>query len=127
LQLHLAGSQEPYDGQKRLYVLDESSLASTKQMNEFLHRLKENDEKINDSGNLQVRLDSGRAVAFNIKENPHLDYRYAVTSHSSRGQTANRVLVHVDTEQGGEKLVYRRLAYAAVSRALRCTYINDKV
>src|SRR6266436_1367151 len=43
LQRHLARSQEPYDGRKRLYVLDESSLASTKQMNEFLHRLKEND------------------------------------------------------------------------------------
>src|SRR5213080_864873 len=43
LQRHLARSQEPYDGQKRLYVLDESSLASTKQMNEFPHRLKEND------------------------------------------------------------------------------------
>src|SRR5438874_9275901 len=43
LQRHLARSQEPDDGQKRLYVLDESSLASTKQMNEFLHRLKEND------------------------------------------------------------------------------------
>src|SRR5204862_7090994 len=28
---------------KHLYVLDESSLASTKQMNEFLHRLKDND------------------------------------------------------------------------------------
>ena len=43
LQRHLARSEEPHDGQKRLYVLDESSLASTKQMNEFLHRLKEND------------------------------------------------------------------------------------
>src|SRR5216683_3334470 len=43
LQRHLARSQEPHDGQKRFYVLDESSLASTKQMNDFLHRLKEND------------------------------------------------------------------------------------
>jgi len=73
-------------------------------------------EKIDDSGNLQLRLDSGRTVAFNIKENPHLDYGYAVTSHSSQGQTADRVLVHVDTEQAGEKLVDRRLAYVAVSR-----------
>jgi ATP-dependent exoDNAse (exonuclease V) alpha subunit len=39
-----------------------------------------------------------------------------VTSHSSQGQTADRVLVHVDTEQAGEKLVNRRLAYVAVSR-----------
>jgi ATP-dependent exoDNAse (exonuclease V) alpha subunit len=39
-----------------------------------------------------------------------------VTSHSSQGQTADRVLVHVDTEQAGEKLVNRRFAYVAVSR-----------
>ncbi len=73
-------------------------------------------EKIDDSGNLQVRLDSGRTVGFNVKDNPHLDYGYAVTSHSSQGQTADRVLIHVDTEQAGEKLVNRRLAYVAVSR-----------
>ncbi len=73
-------------------------------------------ERLDDSGNLQLRLDSGRTVAFNIKENPHLDYGYAVTSHSSQGQTADRVLVHVDTEHAGEKLVNRRLAYVAVSR-----------
>src|SRR5260370_32989819 len=40
LQRHLTRSEEPLDGQKHLYVLDESSLSSTKQMNEFLHRLK---------------------------------------------------------------------------------------
>ena len=39
LQRHLTRSEEPQDGQKRLYVLDESSLASTKQMHAFLHRL----------------------------------------------------------------------------------------
>jgi ATP-dependent exoDNAse (exonuclease V) alpha subunit len=39
LQRHLARHEEPHDGQPWLYVLDESSLASTKQMNEFLHRL----------------------------------------------------------------------------------------
>ena len=85
-------------------------------------------EKIDDSGNLQVRLDSGRTVAFNIRENPHLDYGYAVTSQSSQGQTADRVLVHVDTEQAGEKLVNRRLAYVAVSRGRYDAqiYTNDK-
>jgi len=85
-------------------------------------------EKIDDSGNLQLRLDSGRTVAFNIKKNPHLDYGYAVTSHSSQGQTADRVVVHVDTEQAGEKLVNRRLAYVAVSRGRydAQVYTNDK-
>jgi ATP-dependent exoDNAse (exonuclease V) alpha subunit len=73
-------------------------------------------EKIDKGCNLQLRLDSGRTVALNVKENPHLDYGYAVTSHCSQGQTADRVLVHVDTEQAGEKLVNRRLAYVAVSR-----------
>src|SRR5579863_3960751 len=37
LQRHLRHEEQP--GEKRLYILDESSLASTKQMNEFLHRL----------------------------------------------------------------------------------------
>ena len=85
-------------------------------------------EKMNASGNMQLRLDSGRSVAFNIKENPHLDYGYAVTSHSSQGQTAARVLVHVDTERAGEKLVNRRLAYVAVSRGRydAHVYTNDK-
>ncbi|MGH9830954.1 MAG: AAA family ATPase, partial [Blastocatellia bacterium] len=43
LQRHLARTDKENDGQKRLYVLDESSLASTKQMNEFLHQLREHD------------------------------------------------------------------------------------
>ena len=85
-------------------------------------------EKMDASGNLQLRMDSGRSVAFNVKEHPHLDHGYAVTSHSSQGQTADRVLVHVDTEQAGEKLVNRRLAYVAVSRGRydAQVYTNDK-
>ena len=85
-------------------------------------------EKIDARGNLQVRLDSGHVVAFNINENPHLDHGYAVTSHSSQGQTADRVLVHVDTEQAGEKLVNQRLAYVAISRGRYDAqiYTNDK-
>jgi hypothetical protein len=48
-------------------------------------------------------------------EHPHLDYGYAVTSHSSQGQTADRVLIHVDTEKS-ELLVNNRFAYVSVSR-----------
>jgi conjugative relaxase-like TrwC/TraI family protein len=85
-------------------------------------------EKMDASGHLQLRMDSGRRVAFNVKENPHLDYGYAMTSYSSQGQTADRVLIHIDTEQTGEKLVNRRLAYVAVSRGRYDAqiYTNDK-
>jgi ATP-dependent exoDNAse (exonuclease V) alpha subunit len=85
-------------------------------------------EKMDANGRLQLRLDSGRTIAFKVDHHPHLDYGYAVTSHSSQGQTADRVLVHVDTEHAGEHLVNRRLAYVAVSRGRYDAqiYTNDK-
>jgi ATP-dependent exoDNAse (exonuclease V) alpha subunit len=73
-------------------------------------------EQIDAQGNLQVLLDSGHHAQFNVREHPHVDYGYAVTSHSSQGATADRVLVHVDTEQAHEQLINSRLAYVAVSR-----------
>ncbi len=84
-------------------------------------------ERINGKGDIKVRLDSGRAVGFDLNKNPHLDYGYAVTSHSSQGQTADRVLIDIDTNQAGEKLVNRRLAYVAVSRGRHDAqiYTND--
>ena len=73
-------------------------------------------EQMGSDGKLQIRLDSGREVELNLGEHPHLDYGYAVTSHSSQGTTADRVLVHVDTENAREHLINSRLAYVAVSR-----------
>lgn len=73
-------------------------------------------ERIEDSGAVRVRLDTGRAVTAGEHGRAHLDHGYAVTSHSSQGQTADRVLVHVDTERGHEALVNQRFAYVAVSR-----------
>jgi ATP-dependent exoDNAse (exonuclease V) alpha subunit len=51
---------------------------------------------------------------------------YAVTCHSSQGQAANRVLIHVDTEKS-ELLVNNRFAYVSVSRAQHDAHIytND--
>jgi len=72
-------------------------------------------EKMNDTGDVQIRMDSGREVAFNIRVHPHLDHGYAVTSHSSQGQTADRVLIHVDTDKS-ELLINNRFAYVSVSR-----------
>jgi ATP-dependent exoDNAse (exonuclease V) alpha subunit len=73
-------------------------------------------EQVDVLGRFHLRLESGRSIAMAVDAHPHLDYGYAVTSHSGQGQTANRVLVHVDTARGGEALVNRRLAYVALSR-----------
>jgi ATP-dependent exoDNAse (exonuclease V) alpha subunit len=43
LQKHLARSQEADTGERRLYVLDESSLTSTRQMHDFVNRLRKKD------------------------------------------------------------------------------------
>jgi hypothetical protein len=63
----------------------------------------------------------------NLEKSPHIDYGYVVTSQGSQGQTADRVLIHIDTEQAGEKLVNQRLAYVAVSRGRydAQVYTND--
>jgi hypothetical protein len=42
---------------------------------------------------------------------------YAITSHSSQGQTADRVLIHADTELGARDLLNNRMAYVAASRS----------
>jgi hypothetical protein len=62
-----------------------------------------------------------------VRQHPHLDYGYAVTSHSSQGQTAHRVLINVDTEKS-ELLVNNRFAYVSVSRAQHDAqiYTNDR-
>lgn len=72
-------------------------------------------ESIASSGEMKIRMDSGRTVAFDVKQHPHLDHGYAMTSYSSQGQTAGRVLVNVDTEKSAE-LVNSRMGYVSVSR-----------
>ena len=58
----------------------------------------------------------GRAVEFNAAEHSHFDHGYAVTSHSSQGLTADRVLINIDTN-ANPQLINSRFAYVAVSRA----------
>jgi len=63
-----------------------------------------------------VALDNGRKVSLDSQTFRHLDYGYAVTSHSSQGQTVDRVLIHADTNQS-EMILNRRMGYVALSRA----------
>jgi conjugative relaxase-like TrwC/TraI family protein len=83
--------------------------------------------RLDERGDIAIHTDSGRLVEFSLKGHPHIDYGYAVTSHSSQGQTADRVLIHADTEQS-EHLVNSRMAYVAVSRGRYDAqiYTNDK-
>jgi len=65
---------------------------------------------------MRLKLSRGRSIDFDSQRIPHLDHGYAVTSYSSQGQTAERVLIHVDTELGARDLLNNRMAYVAVSR-----------
>lgn len=73
-------------------------------------------ESIGGDGRLNLKMDDGRSVQLDPNRQVHLDYGYAVTSHSSQGQTADRVLIHVDTELGPKDLLNSRMAYVAISR-----------
>src|SRR5229473_775428 len=73
-------------------------------------------ENIAPDGAMRLKLDSGRSMDYEPRRHPHLDHGYAVTSHSSQGQTAERVLIHVDTELAAKDLLNSRMAYVSVSR-----------
>jgi ATP-dependent exoDNAse (exonuclease V) alpha subunit len=73
-------------------------------------------EGIHENGRLRLKMDGGRAVELDPPKHPHFDHGYAMTSHSSQGQTADRVLIHVDTELGAKDLLNSRMAYVSVSR-----------
>jgi conjugative relaxase-like TrwC/TraI family protein len=73
-------------------------------------------EAIHPDGRLSARLDNNRQIEFKASEHRHFDHGYAVTSHSSQGLTAERVLVHADTRVHPD-LLNSRFGYVSISRA----------
>ncbi len=73
-------------------------------------------ESIAPNGEVSVRLDNNRQTEFNAGDHRHFDHGYAVTSHSSQGLTAERVLVHADTSVHPD-LLNSRFGYVSISRA----------
>ncbi|MBW4038945.1 MAG: relaxase domain-containing protein [Acidobacteria bacterium] len=73
-------------------------------------------QQIDKDGQLLVKMDNGKSVMFNTQQMRHFDHGYAVTSHSSQGLTAERVLVNIDTNAHPE-LINPRFAYVSISRA----------
>jgi ATP-dependent exoDNAse (exonuclease V) alpha subunit len=67
---------------------------------------------------ISVKMDgkTERLVTFDAREFRQFDHGYAVTSHSSQGLTAGRVLANIDTDSS-RSLINERLAYVAISRA----------
>jgi len=73
-------------------------------------------DSIAPDGRIKAHLDSDRAIDFDPAEHRHFDHGYAVTSHSSQGLTAERVLVNADTGVHPD-LINSRFGYVSVSRA----------
>ncbi len=77
---------------------------------------------------ITVRMDGkkGREITFDPTEFRQMDHGYAVTSHSSQGLTADRVIANIDTDSS-RSLINDRLAYVAISRAAHDAriYTND--
>jgi ATP-dependent exoDNAse (exonuclease V) alpha subunit len=73
-------------------------------------------EAIHPDGRFTARLDNNRQIQFNANEHRHFDHGYAVTSHSSQGLTAERVLIHADTTVHPD-LLNSRFGYVSISRA----------
>jgi conjugative relaxase-like TrwC/TraI family protein len=73
-------------------------------------------DAIHPDGRMSARLDNNREIEFNAREHRHFDHGYAVTSHSSQGLTAERVLVHADTGVHPD-LLNSRFGYVSISRA----------
>jgi len=73
-------------------------------------------ESVTPDGRLSVRFDNSRQIRFDPKVHRHFDLGYAVTSHSSQGLTADRVLVNADTSVHPD-LLNSRFGYVSISRA----------
>ena len=75
-------------------------------------------QKVGEDGAITICMDgtTDKVVTFDPKGMRHFDHGYAVTSHSSQGLTAERVLVNMDTDAHPE-LINGRFAYVSVSRA----------
>ncbi len=85
-------------------------------------------ESVASDGLITARLDNNRRVEFNAQQHRHFDHGYAVTSHSSQGLTAERVLVNADTGVHPD-LLNSRFGYVSISRASHeaTLYTNDMI
>jgi DNA primase catalytic core len=91
-------------------------------------------DALDDGGNVTVRLDVAegkpeKVLRWNLEEMAHLDHGYVMTSYTSQGATADKVIIQIDTDApGAHKLLNEQLAYVAASRGRHDVQIfaNDR-
>lgn len=84
-------------------------------------------EAVSPDGHITACLDNNRRIEYDASEHRHFDHGYAVTSHSSQGLTAERVLVNADTTVHPD-LLNSRFGYVAISRASKdATLFTDDI
>jgi conjugative relaxase-like TrwC/TraI family protein len=122
------GSEQTYDPRRQMGVTayreqgrafsvgDRIQFTAPSQELKIANRELSTIESIAPDGSMRLKLDRGHSMEFDPQCHPHLDHGYAVTSYSSQGQTADRVLVHVDTELAAKDLLNSRMAYVSISR-----------
>ncbi len=104
------------EDEKRFSVGDRIQFTAPSQELKIANRDLGTVESIGRDGMMRLRLDDESKVEFDPQYHPHIDYGYAVTSYSSQGQTAERVLVNIDTELAAKDLLNSRMAYVSISR-----------
>jgi ATP-dependent exoDNAse (exonuclease V) alpha subunit len=138
--LHTNGEQTTYDPRRQMGVSiyrdqekafsvgDRIQFTAPNQELKIANRELGTVEGIAQGGTMRLKLDNERSMSFDPQRHPHLDHGYAVTSYSSQGQTADRLLINVDTELGAKDLLNNRMAYVSVSRGAHDAQIftNDR-
>ncbi len=66
---------------------------------------------------LELRLSNGKTIKMDLsqEQNRHLNHAYAQTAHRAQGKTADRVLVHAESNR--QNLINQKSLYVSLSRA----------
>ena len=113
--------------ERRFSVGDRIQFTAPQQELHIANRSLATIEQIAPDGSITAKMDSGKAVSFDPALTRHFDHGYAVTSHSAQGLTAERVLIHADTNVHPD-LLNARFGYVSVSRASHeATLFTDNI
>ena len=79
--------------------------------------------KIDENGNVTIKIDGKKEIDFNISDYNYLDYGYAITTMKSQGLSADNVLAYMDSKSQNSNSFY-----VAVTRAINSLkiYTNSK-